>query len=115
MVNLTEIFMLGFIKNIGILIKLGILVLTGLIIFNLHTEVTLFGGKSAKLIGLGIFLISLEAVDKALEFFQIDVISMLLNSVGEELFHDLLKFLGLILIAWGLSRLSQAIKLTQKR
>lgn len=93
-----------------LLLELLMLVVVGGIVYNLWGTITTFGGKigqSLKIIGAGIVVFSFEAVDKVLEHFELDYVEKLLGESGEEIFHDLLKVLGLFLLAWGLSKLSK--------
>lgn len=93
-----------------LLLELLMLVVVGGILYNLWGTISVFGGKigeALKVVGAGIVLFSFEAVDKVLEHFELDYIEKVLGHTGEEVFHDLLKVLGLFLLAWGLSKLSK--------
>ena len=93
-----------------LLLELLMLVVVGGILYNLWGTISVFGGKigeALKVVGAGIILFSFEAVDKVLEHFELDYIEKVLGHTGEEVFHDLLKVLGLFLLAWGLSKLSK--------
>lgn len=96
-----------------LLLELVILVFVGGILYNLWGTITSFGGligKSLKIIGIGIFLFSFEAIDKVLEHFQLDFVEKMLPDSGEEIFHDVLKIAGLFFLAWGLMQLTKIAK-----
>lgn len=93
-----------------LLLELLMLVVVGGILYNLWGTISVFGGKigeALKVVGAGIILFSFEAIDKVLEHFELDYVEKVLGHTGEEVFHDLLKVLGLFLLAWGLSKLSK--------
>ena len=96
-----------------LLLELLILVVVGGIIYNLWTTMSSFGGmigNALRFIGAGILLFSFEAIDKALEHFELDYIDKILGAHGEEIFHDVLKLIGLFFLAWGLSNLTKIVK-----
>ncbi len=89
-----------------LLLELLMLVVIGVILYNLWGTIRVFGGKigeALKVVGAGIFLFSFEAVDKVLGHFDLDYIGKVLGHTGGEV----LKVLGLFLLAWGLSKLSK--------
>ncbi len=93
-----------------LLLRLMMLIVVGGILYNLWGTIAVFGGKigqALKMMALGILLFSLEAVDQILALFNLDYASALFGSGGMALFHDVHKLLGLIFLAWGLSRLSK--------
>lgn len=94
---------------IQIIIKSGIIAGAILIGVNIFFVGPLFHGLSSKFIGLGIIFLALDSVDKVLEYFQLDLVTMIIPALGEELFHDILTFSGLSLISLGLFRLSHNI------
>lgn len=103
----------GELGNIELLLELGILVFVGGILYNLWGTISAFGGligNALKIVGVGVFLFSFEAIDKVLEHFHLDYIEKTLSPSGEEIFHDVLKLVGLFFLAWGLMKLSKIAK-----
>lgn len=94
---------------IQMLIKSGIIIGAVLIGINILLVGPLFRGWSSKLIGLGIILLALDSVDRVFEYFKWDLVMLFMPVIGEELFHDILRFSGLCLISLGLFRLSKKI------
>ena len=96
-----------------LLLELAILLFVGGIIYSLWGSITSFGGligNALKIIGVGIFLFSFEAIDKVLEHFQLDYIEKILPPGGEEIFHDVLKLAELFFLTWGLMKLTKIAK-----
>ena len=71
-------------------------------------------GSAIRPFAIGIVISSVEAIDKVLEYFNLDFIQRLLSPMGEDCFHDILKLIGLCFIAYGTHRISMLIRRSKK-
>jgi hypothetical protein len=81
-----------------------ILALVGGIIYSIIRAIQLYGGligNSLKILGLGIFFLALESVNRVLESFGVNYIQDSLGPGGKELLFVSLKAASLLILAIG--------------
>lgn len=103
----------GSLSGMELFLELVILLFVGGILYNLWNTITAFGGligKALKLVGIGIFLFSFDAVHKVLVHFGVDIFEIVFSPSGAEVFHDVVVVVGLFFLAWGLSKMAKIAK-----
>lgn len=73
-----------------------------------------FFTRAVKPFMIGMLILSIETIDKMLAYFHIDFVAALLTQTGEQYFHDLLKLLGLLFVAYGIYKVSQLLRRHKK-
>lgn len=71
-------------------------------------------GQAIKPFSIGIIILSIETIDKVLEYFHADIVEMVLTPQGEECFHVFLKLIGLLFIAYGCYKIGILVKRSKK-
>jgi hypothetical protein len=90
-------------------VEVLILALVGGIIYSIIRAIQLYGGligNSLKILGLGIFFLALESINRVLERFGLDYIRDSLGAGGKELLFALLKAAALLILAIGFQSLT---------
>lgn len=98
-------------------VEVLILALVGGIIYSIVRAIQLYGGligDSLKIVGLGIFFLALESINRVLERFGIDYIQDSLGVGGKELLFISLKAAALLILAIGFQTLTTVFHRSSK-
>ena len=86
-----------------------IFALVGGIIYSILRAIQIYGGligNSLKILGLGIFFLAVESVNRVLERFGVNYLRDTLGPGGEELFFAIFKAAALLILAIGFQKLT---------
>jgi len=90
-------------------VEVLILALVGGIIYSIIRAIQLYGGligNSLKIIGIGIFFLAVESINRVLERFGLDYLQNSLGPAGKEILFATLKALALFILAIGFQTLT---------
>ena len=93
--------------------QIVIVALAGGILYSIFRAIQVYGGligNSLKLIGVGIFFLALETLNRVLERFLIDYVEEAFGPSGQEVFFAALKAIGFLLLAIGFQRLTSVFQ-----
>jgi len=90
-------------------VEVLVLALVGGIIYSIIRAIQVYGGligNSLKIVGLGIFFLAIESINRVLERFGMDYLQNSLGPQGKELLFAILKALALLILAIGFQTLT---------
>ena len=97
-----------------LLVQLLTLVIVGGILYNLWVNMTGFGGQlgqAIKVIGAGVFVLSIGTIDEVVEGLSgIGSETLLGDGLLHSVFHDGVILLGFFIVGFGLSKLTKLVK-----
>jgi len=98
-------------------VEVLVLALVGGIIYSIIRAIQVYGGligNSLKIVGVGIFFLAIESINRVLERFGLDYLQNTLGTHGKELLFAILKAIALFILAIGFQTLTTVFHKTPK-